>query len=92
MLYDVGFNKSDIARMFNICRRTLLRRLQQWDLVLVRHMTISDEQLDAHVTEICASHPHTGIAMLQVYVTSLSVFYSCVYHGYHMYHVPSSLI
>ena len=48
-----------------------------------RHDDISDDELDQVVRSICASHPHTGVSMLQVRPTfTLSEHNVLLFYGF----------
>ena len=89
-----GTHGEELLLPFGVSRTTLWRRVKEWGISIQRHDDLSDEELDQQVQEICGTHPHTGIAMLQVsnysgniymsrpntyLVTCLSIPYQIVY-------------
>lgn len=64
-LRSLQFNWTKIAAKFGISRRTLYRRLQEWNLPLdINYSVISDNDLDRLVAELKRKYPTCGEVLL----------------------------
>ena len=61
MLLESGLKVNDIANMFNVSKRTIERRMHECQLSVGQtYSTITDEQLETEVNNLCTLYPNVG--------------------------------
>lgn len=72
-LRSLGFSWTDIAKLLNISRSTLYRRIELSGLPLQGYTTISDGDLDQLVHQLKTDHPNDGEVMIAAHLKSVEV-------------------
>ena len=73
-LRSLRFSWKKIAEIIGISRRTLYRRLNEWNLPIdIKYSTITDENLDSLVADIKRSYPTYGEVLLRSHLNTLCV-------------------
>ena len=71
---SLRFSWKKIAEIIGISRRTLYRRLNEWNVPIdIKYSTITDENLDSLVADIKRSYPTYGEVLLRSHLITLGV-------------------
>jgi len=73
-LFQAGFSLSSIAKIAQVHKVTIMRRLNDHGIILERYSDISDEDLVDLVGEIHSQHPHSGLRMITGHLRSRNIF------------------
>ena len=63
-LIDLGFNVPQISELLQVSKRTIERRLAEYDISARSYSTITDEELDNQVKDIKLFNPNVGSKIL----------------------------
>ena len=72
-LRSFNYSWTKVARMLNISRHTLYRRLQEYGIDTDGFTDISDSELDQLLTDVKTEHPNIGEVMLQGHLLHMGV-------------------
>lgn len=73
-LRSLRFSWTKIADILGISRRTLYRRLEEWDLPIdIKYSTITDNDLDRLVADVKRGNPKYGEVLLIAHLNTLGV-------------------
>ena len=73
-LRSLRFSWTKIAEIVGISRRTLYRRLSEWDLPIdINYSVLSDSELDRLVAEAKMMNPQYGEVLLMAHLNTCSV-------------------
>lgn len=72
LLHNLGLSWDSIAKAMNVTRQTLYNHLDKAGLASARpeHTAITDEELDAKITEIAHDHPFIGSSIAMGHLQS----------------------
>ena len=74
-LVEHGFTTNDISKMLSVSRRTVQRRMAEFDIRegFPRYSSISDVQLDSVIRDITNDFPNCGIKRMQGFLLERSI-------------------
>uniref|UniRef100_A0A3Q3FD54 Integrase catalytic domain-containing protein n=1 Tax=Labrus bergylta TaxID=56723 RepID=A0A3Q3FD54_9LABR len=69
----LGTSLSEVASVLRISRPTLYKLMREYNIRRTKFSNISDEELDATISEVKAEHPHVGEVMLNRHLRARNI-------------------